>query len=257
MKKSHITVSAFFAFAVLGLVFTGCQPLQPVSAAQASAKSIDVDDSTYQTSFLRRTADTESPSGHSVAVDCQDPSLDVPYQPYDWPDAAASLAIVQSGEASSVTIELTDAKPNTYYTVWLRLKGNDVDGVAFGGNPLTDGGATALAPTSALNELLAATGAGNGTDTHPNGFYSDENGNATFHAELDFPILGGAYPFQRFADFDATDARYPAENPRIYPVAIVGPEGPYTLRMVSHCTDGVGHGFQSGPREFWFDWTNE
>lgn len=39
------------------------------------------------------------------------------------------------------------------------------------------------------------------------------------------------------------------------PVAIAGPQGPYTLRIVSHCTDQLGHGLTSGDPEWWFDWT--
>jgi len=175
----------------------------------------------HDTVFTRHAMDVESPSGHSVAMHCQDPSADYPYTPYDWPDASATLEVMQMGENSMVSVEVTDAKPETYYTIWLRLGGMDSNGDPFGGNPLTGG-----------------------------------NGNASFSTTLDFP-LNGAYPFQKFEGFDPTDERLSAENPTIFPVAIVGPNGPYTLRIVSHCTDGLGHGLKSGDREWWFDWKLE
>ena len=96
--------------------------------------------------------------------------------------------------------------------------------------------------------------AGNGGNDLSNGFWSDENGNALFVTELDFPMIGGAYPFQRFEGFDPTDERFTAEEPRVFPVAIVGSGAPFTLRIASHCTDGVGHGLAAGPHEGWFDW---
>ena len=91
---------------------------------------------------------------------------------------------------------------------------------------MTGGKATGLAATSDLPDLLAATGSGNGNDQQPNGFRTDANGNAVFRAVLDFPIVDGAYPIQRFPDWDPTDERLPAENPAIHPVAIAGPQGP-------------------------------
>jgi len=200
-------------------------------------------------------ADAQSPSGHSVATDCQDPAAEYPYAPYDWPDARATLALEQRDGRSTVTIHVRDARPNTYYTAWLRLQGEDRSGEAFGGNPLTGGGATPLAPTTELGNLLMATGEGNGSDQLANGFYTDDSGNATFAIELDFPIRAGAYPFQRFATFDPSDARFPIDNPRIYPVAIVGAQGPFTIRLASHCVDSQGHGLVPGHRESWFQWT--
>lgn len=210
----------------------------------------------HDTLFVRHPGDAESPSGHSVAADCQDPSADYPYTPFDWPDAAATLEVMQMGENSMVNVEIMDAKPDTYYTIWLRLGGMDSNGDPFGGNPLTGGKATALAPSSDLPSLLASTGPGNGNAQQPNGFYTDAAGNASFEITLDFP-LNGAYPFHKFEGFDPTDERLSAEDPRIHPVAIVGPNGPYTLRIVSHCTDGLGHGLKSGDREWWFDWKLE
>lgn len=263
MQKYKFSSLTLFLMLMMSfaLVLSACQPLQSVDSMSDSmggsmAEEVVEHSAVHDTVFTRHPADAESPSGHSVAVDCQDPAADYPYTPYDWPDASATLEVMQVGENSMVSIEVMDAKPETYYTIWLRLGGTDSNGNAFGGNPLTDGQATALAPSSELPDLLAATGKGNGNDRQPNGFYTDANGNASFAITLDFP-LNGAYPFHKFVGFDPSDERLPAENPTIYPVAIVGPNGPYTLRLVSHCTDGMGHGLQSGAREWWFDWRLE
>ena len=202
--------------------------------------------------FDRRGPNEVSPSGHTVLNDCQAPGAE---DPEGWLDATASLRVLQIGESSRVVIRVRDARPDTYFTIWLRVGGTDSNGDPFGGNPVTGGKATALAPTSDLPELLASTGAGNGNDQQPNGFRTDGSGKATFRVGLDFPLVGGAYPFQRFPNWDPDDERLAAEDPAIHPVAIAGPQGPYTLRIVSHCTDDIGHGLSSGPREWWFDWT--
>ncbi len=207
---------------------------------------------TFSERFERRGAEEVSPSGHSVVTDCQ---VDGATEVETWADARAVLHVRQSVHGSQVAIAVRDARPDTYFTVWLRLKGTDSSGDSFGTNPLTDGGATPLANSADLPALLAATGSGNGNDDQPNGFRTDALGNATLRLRLDFPLVGGAYPFQRFPGWDPSDPRLPAADPAIYPVAIAGPQAPYTLRIVSHCTDDIGHGLQSGPREWWFDWT--
>lgn len=203
---------------------------------------------TVEAEFERNPVDQPDPNGNSVIGNCGGEYL----------DATATLRIDQDGCTSRVEIDVENARPFTLFTVWLRLRGNDSSGVSFGGSPLTNGGSTPLAPSSALGSLLDATGPGNGSDQVANGFLTDGEGRGTMQVELDFPILGGAYPFHRFAEFDASDARYPIANPRIFPVAIVGPEvppaAPFTLRMVSHCLDDVGHGLTPGGREPWFDW---
>ncbi len=207
---------------------------------------------TISDTFERRGPDELSPSGHSVLADCQAPG---PVDPEGWPGASATLKINQFDGYSRIVIKMRDARPDTYYTVWLRLGGTDSNGNPFGGNPVTGGQATPLAATHTLPDLLASTGAGNGNAEQPNGFFTDKRGRATFRTVVDFPIVGGAYPWQRFPNWDPDDPQLPADDPAIYPVAIAGPQGPYTLRIVSHCTDGVGHGLTSGPREWWFDWT--
>jgi hypothetical protein len=204
--------------------------------------------------LARMPAEAESPSGHSVLADCQEAEATYPYQPYDWPDARATMTLHQKTGRSHVAIDVKNARPNTYYTAWIRLQGEDANGEPFGGSPLTGGGATPLAPSSELGNLLAATGEGNGSDELVNGFRTDTDGNAHFEIGLDFPLLNGAYPFQKFADFDPADERFPIEDPRIYPVAIVGPGGPFTIRIASPCLDDIGHGLEPGNREGWFQW---
>lgn len=237
MKRRHVAVLVGAVALLVGLTV-------PVNAS--------ADGPTVNEMFTRRGPDEVSPSGHSVFADCQ---LNNAAAPEGWLDAWAQLVIDQEDGHSHVTIKVRKARPHTYFTVWLRLGGTDSSGNTFGGNPLTDGMATPLASSQTLPELLASTGAGNGNAQQPNGFTTNAAGNATFRTRVDFPIVAGAYPFQRFPGFDASDPRLPAAAPSIYPVAIAGPQGPYTLRVVSHCTDGVGHGLQSGPREWWFDWT--
>lgn len=193
-----------------------------------------------------------SPSGNSVMADCEGAAE---VKPAGWTNATAKLRIVQVGDTSQVVITVRHARPDNYYTVWLRLAGKDSNGDAFGGNPVSGGNATPLAASSYLDDLLEATGPGNGRDDLVNGFHTNRSGHATFRTTLDFPIVAGAYPFERFPDWDPTDPRLPAENPAIYPVAIAGPQGSFTLRVISHCTDQVGHGLASGAREPWFDWT--
>ncbi len=60
--------------------------------------------------FDRIPVDTMMSSGQSVASDCQDTEANHPYQPYDWPDANATLSIDQGAERTTVTIELTSCK---------------------------------------------------------------------------------------------------------------------------------------------------
>lgn len=194
-------------------------------------------------------------TGQSVANDCPDPDANRRYRSAHWPSASATLQLEQGGAYSHVAIELTGVRPSTYYSVWLRLTGTDATGATYGGSPFTGAPGTALVPGSELAETLRATGEGNGSTAISNGFWSDEHGNATFTTELDFPIIGGAYPFHMLPDFDASDPRLTAEAPRNHPVAIPTSGIPFTLRVASHCTDDLGHGLNPGPHEGWFDWT--
>ena len=216
---------------------------------------------TISAEFERVPIDLKMPTGQSVAVECQDEGADYPYTPYDWPDAKATLEIEQMGASSTVTIEMSGVKPNMYYTMWLRLQTTDHEGNAVNSNPLIGIPGTPLIPSTELDEALTFTGQGNAKVGLSNGFWSDVNGNALFTTTLDFPIIGGAYPFQNFEGFDPTDARLnsPFKNdaPQAIPVAIANSGAPFTLRVASHCQSNINYGLFPGPHEGWFDWLAE
>lgn len=205
-----------------------------VSGAALAGETVDAP-------FQRIPATSPSGSGHTVLGQCGGA----------FNDARAELEIVQSDGMSRVEIELRGGRPNTLYTVWLRVKGKDADG-NFGGSPLTGGGATPLAPGSALVSLLDATPPMPGSANVANAFSTDGKGKGKFKTVLDFPVLGGAYPFNELPDGLIPGARE-------IPVAIVNPEAhgisaPFMIRIVSHCQDGLAHGLSPAAREAWFDW---
>ena len=205
-----------------------------------------VNDANMGQRFTRLFATTSDPKGNNSIQNCG-----------HYPNAKASLDLVQTAINSEITISISDAMPNMLYTAWLRLQGNDLAGNKFGGSPLTGAGSTPLAASTELPALLAATGAGNGTPDVANGVVTDVNGNGVLRVSADFLFDGGVYPFQNFADFDASDERFPIDNPLAIPVAIVMPNenvsAPFGIRVASHCTDGLGHGLTAGAREPWFD----
>ena len=250
--------SKYLVLSVIGLVSTillaACQ-IEPVAVVEAQATTSEQLPLAYSGDFPRLAFDTVMPTGQSVAVECQEADADYPYVPYDWPDANATLEIRQGAGESIVAVEVSGVRPNTYYTMWLRLLGQDVNGTPFGGNPLMGIPGTPLVPSDYLDEMLDAISTP--TDTGIHGFWSDEGGNGALTLELDFPIINGAYPFHKFEGFDATDERYKVEDPSIPPVAIAMSGAPFTLRLASHCTDGLGHGLLPGPHEGWFDWKME
>ena len=197
--------------------------------------------------FVRADPTSEDPNGNSSALNCGDDQ---------FLDATARLIV--SNDGRDLEIEVRGARPNTLFTGWLRLKGNDAAGVAFGGSPITGKGSTPLAPSSELDELLELMGEGNGQPEAANAFTTDENGNGNLRVTLDNSLFGGAYPFQNFEGFDPTDDRFPIE-PSLYPVAIVVPDGelitaPFTVRLSAHCTDDLAHGLVQGDRETWWNW---
>lgn len=216
----------------------------------------------YDGEFPQLDFKTVMPTGQSVAVECQDQGPDYPYAPYDWPDARAHLTIKQGGVSSQVIVTVENAKPETLYTMWVRLRGSVAEGDDFGGNPLIglpknlDVGipGNALVPTSYMPRALAAVH--NPVPDPLHGFMSDAQGNGGVTIELDYPIVGGAVPFQKFPEFNASDDRLTLNGARAIPVAIVGQlsNAPFTLRLASHCVDGLSHGLAPGPHEGWFDW---
>lgn len=177
-----------------------------------------------------------------------------------WDGASASIEIEQEGYQSEVQIKLRDAAPDTLYTVWVRMKGQ-AHGTTFGGSPITGGGATPLAHSSHLDQLVADW-IGPGSPTAGNSFNTDDKGKGKFKTKLDFPVVGGAYPFNRMSHAAHLDAqtKNPAATPS--PTAIVnpadagvGPGGtPFMIRVISHCQDGLAHGLSPAKREAWFQY---
>jgi len=187
-------------------------------------------------SFTRLPEDTEDPDGNTVIANCDG-------EPYE--NAAATITIDQLYRNSTAHITLKNARPNTFYTLWLRLRGitEGDDGDIYGGSPITDAGSTPLAPSTELSNLIASGVEGAGNIDVANGFMTGSDGSGSTSIELDFPLLGGAYPFHK-------------AYPNLAPVPIVGaPVAPFMVRLVSHCTDNVGHGVNAGAREPWFDWS--
>jgi hypothetical protein len=184
-----------------------------------------------------------------------------------WQDAPASLHVEQAGDQSVAKIKVRNAVPDTVFTVWMRMAGNGPDGSVISPSPMTGGGATPLAPGSALDGLFHYTPPFAGSSNPTNGFTTDKKGNANFSIALDFPVVGGAYPFQResadaVADWQAVRAangQGPAPGER-RPSPVVNPadpdiSGPFLLRVISHCTDQLGHGLSPARCEAWFQYT--
>jgi hypothetical protein len=209
----------------------------------------------------RRPPGSTSGSGDTVEANCPtDPSGNA------WQDATATLRIGQNGDRSVARIKVKDAVPNTVFTVWMRMAGSapgDETGAngGVGPNPMNGGGATPLLPGTALDGALHYSPPFPGTSTPTNGFTTDKKGNATFTIDLDFPVVGGAYPFQR-ASTAAVQALRDAGStwPLVrVPAPIVNPAdpnigGPFLLRVISHCTDQQGHGLSPAVREAWFQY---
>jgi hypothetical protein len=114
---------------------------------------------------------------------------------------------------------------------------------------------TPLASGSALGDLndISPWVDPAGADSSANSFTTDKNGNANTSISLDFPMVGGAYPFQ-----DAIGERPGQEGSANVPTAIVDPRtgngGPFLIRVISHCTDQKSHGLSPATREAWFQY---
>lgn len=189
-----------------------------------------------ESTAVRADPAAESPSGHVMIVECSDDQQ-------TWDTAVANFRVEQWTDRTIVTVDVTDARPDTLFTMWLRLRGTDPEtGETFGGSPLTDKGSTPLAPTTALAALEAMTET-TGATSAANVLTTDADGNASFTTELDFAMIGGEYPFDRFDD-------------SYEPVGIVGaPLASFMIRLASHCQDGLAHGLLQGDREIWFNWS--
>lgn len=204
----------------------------------------------YDGPFARHPAKAQA-AGRTVAEHCQ---VGGETSPDNWSNASAHLTLMQDAAASQVIVTVENARPNTLYTIWLMLSGKTPGGEKYGGNPIMKSGATALVPTSDLAEAVRIMKAPKSKAR--NGFTTDARGSGSVTVDLDFPIVGGAYPFQHFAGFDANDPAFTHETPSAVPVAITGKSAgaPFTLRLASHCGDNMHNGLVAGRHEAWFNW---
>lgn len=222
-----------------------------IAAAAANTAAASGDLTTlYDGAFARVPVDAKA-GGRTVAEHCQLHGGET------WDDARAHLVLKQNATTAEVTVTLENGRPDTLYTIWLMLAGKTASGESFGGNPLMKTGATALVPSTALPEAIEIMK--NPNSEAANGFTTDAAGNGSVTVALDFPIVGGAYPFQRYAGFDANDPAYTREAPQAVPVAITGKSAgaPFTLRLASHCGDNLHNGLVAGQHEAWFNWLAE
>ncbi len=149
--------------------------------------------------------------------------------------ASAKINENQGKGTTAITIKVEQAKPNEFYGVWIRLKNESPLG--------THIAATALAPTTAITQLLAITPPNLGSTDMINGFFTNAEGNGLLRVELDFLLSEGVYPF----------SRYDPALPNV-PLLSANDASGGTLRIVAHCTDHLGHGLVPGTHEPSFDW---
>lgn len=105
--------------------------------------------------FDRVSTDATTSAEQSVAAACLKAIAMHPYaEPYDWPDARATLRLEGEATFTDVTVHLTRVRPYTRYSTWLHRPG------------------------------AASSAQATGDD-----FWSDARGNATFHSRLGFRLL--------------------------------------------------------------------
>ena len=215
-----------------------------MSGAAYAAKG---DGDVIDDNMSRRGPGSTSGSGDTVEANCGGS---------DYQGATAILNIAQSGAGSTVSVEVEDAVPNTHFTVWMRIKGGP--GFNDAGSPWTGGGATPLCSGTEFADLNANSPWNNAAgSTAPlcNSFSTDSVGNGTFTTSVNFPVVGGAYPFQQSG---GASARPGHDAHADVPTAIVDPRtgngGPFMIRVVSHCTDNANHGLSPATREAWFQY---
>jgi hypothetical protein len=226
-------------FAIAAAIGTMCAS-GPAFAGKGGDDVIDDD-------LSRRPAGSESGSGDTVEANCGGP---------DYQGSTGTLTIAQSGAGSTVNIEVEDAVPNTHFTVWVRIKGGS--GFNSAGSPWTGGGATPLCSGTEFDTLNANSPWNNPAGTQDllcNSFYTDDAGDGSLSASTNFPVVGGAYPFQQSGGAAAGPGGDAIPD---VPTAIVDPRtgngGPFMIRVVSHCTDNANHGLSPSTREAWFQY---
>jgi hypothetical protein len=235
----------FSTIAIAAALGTMCAS-SSVYAGKGGDDAIDDD-------LSRRGPNSTSGSGHTVEGNCGGP---------EYQGATGKLVISQENERSDVTVEIEDAVPNTHFTVWVRIKGakgllNDA------GSPWTGGGATPLCSGTEHAVLNAASpwNSGGSLAGLCNSFFTDGNGDGTLTASVNFPVVGGAYPFHQ--SFGAAshptkgggaDVPTAIADPRTGLIGTDGKTAPFLIRVVSHCTDDKNHGLSPATREAFFQY---
>ena len=236
-KRVLLTAAMASAMTVGGLSFTGT----------VMAKGGPGGDYTVNDDLSRRGPGSTSGSGDTVEANCGGP---------DYQGATGKVTVQQSGGKSEVTVEIEDAVPNTHFTVWMRIKGGA--GFNDAGSPWTGGGATPLCSGTeftSLNDNSPWNNPAGSATGLCNSFFTDNIGDGKLKTTVNFPIVGGAYPFQQSGG--AAGGPGGASIPDV-PTAIVDPRtntgGPFLFRVVSHCTDNANHGLSPATREAFFQY---
>jgi len=230
----------------------------------ATQTSVALSDTLVSASMQRIPAAEKSGSGHTVLQDCAGSK-----KTKGWSAAQATLRIDQNANSSTVRIDVSQAAPDTLYTVWLRLAGSSAGNewggqTSIGPSPMTGGGATPLLSSNYLDQALLQSPPLEGSAIPVNGFKTDAKGAAIFVVALDYPVIGGSFPFHR-ASTDAVKTLREAGSkwPLVRsPAPIVNPDdsgisAPFMIRVVSHCQDQLGHGLSPSNREPWFQWPQD
>lgn len=186
--------------------------------------------------------------------------------PFFTDEARAWLFIKQTHGRTWLTIIVTGSRPHALHTVWLRLGDPVTDDTIT--SPLTGFGATPMVPTDAIRALVDLTpnngsagatfglkegdladffgpndgdvggpgGDGFGTRNVANGFYTNRKGWGIFKAHLDFPVIGGAYPFAAadLRDFEIEPEDFGDKS------SVTFKKNPFAV--VLHCFDEKSHG---------------
>lgn len=168
-----------------------------------------------------------------------------------YPNASAELTYSLANGSTDVEIHVSNAVPNQYWSIWMKLDGNSpltgIEVVPFAAVSDID----SLAPSTPDSALTAAAKSlglvgddGSGAASGPNGFFTDANGDATHSITLDYPLVaGGVFPFDEY-------------DPSLSPVPLGST--PFLLNTLIH-TDDVGHGLfpdgGAGTAAAWF-WTS-
>jgi hypothetical protein len=218
-----------------------------MAAALASMTGVALaDQPAINDDMSRRPANSASGSGHTVEGNCGG----------DYQNSTAHISVEQDNAGSHVQVQINDGVPNTHYTVWMRVKGGA--GFNDAGSPWTGGGATPLCSGTEFASLNANSpwnNAAGSTAELCNSIMTNSNGDGKLRTVVNFPIVGGAYPFQQAG---GASARPGHDDHADVPTAIADPRtgtgGPFLFRVVSHCTDNANHGLSPATREAFFQY---